>query len=219
VTHAHTPADVAAAVAALRKHCRLPVDPARRGPVPLARFLDERNLLHATLTTLTRAAVVSHLGFLPDVEFAGDAGEVLAGCLLRTGADGHVFVGEREPYVKDGERKLRFTTQPRQRFTTAHELGHFELHGGRMSPFVADTKESVVEDEDTAQAAAMEREANRFAALLLMPEEVCRARGEEFRKAYGVCPRAAFGYHLAAELLVSPQAMRTRLKELGVGDE
>ena len=67
--------------------------------------------------------------------------------------------------------------------------------------------------------AAMERQANRFAAELLMPAVVCRARAEAFRATYRVCPRTPFAYYLAAELVVSPEAMRYRLRELGVGDE
>ena len=76
-------------------------------------------------------------------------------------------------------------------------------------------------EDDTA--AAMERQANRFAAELLMPATVCKAREEAFRRMYGVCPRTQFAYHLASELMVSPEAMRYRLSKrdlnLGVGDE
>jgi Zn-dependent peptidase ImmA (M78 family) len=64
-----------------------------------------------------------------------------------------------------------------------------------------------------------EREANRFAVELLMPADVCAARADAFRQAYGVCPRGPLAYQLAAELLVSREAMRYRLNELGVGDE
>jgi hypothetical protein len=52
-----------------------------------------------------------------------------------------------------------------------------------------------------------------------MPELVCRARAEAFRQDFGTCPRFHFAYYLASELLVSPEAMRYRLKDLGVGDE
>ena len=65
----------------------------------------------------------------------------------------------------------------------------------------------------------MEREANRFAAELLMPAEVCVARVEELMGEHGSCPRGVLAYQLASELLVSREAMRYRLKSLGVGDE
>jgi Zn-dependent peptidase ImmA (M78 family) len=83
--------------------------------------------------------------------------------------------------------------------------------------FLADTHE-MLSDPDVALD-PKEREANRFAAELLMPAEVCRARAEEMRNEYGCCPRAVLEYRLASELLVSAEAVRYRLKNLGVGDE
>jgi Zn-dependent peptidase ImmA (M78 family) len=88
--------------------------------------------------------------------------------------------------------------------------------GGRIT--IGDTKATVIEIE-ADEAADLERQANRFAAELLMPGEVCRARASEYREAYRACPRSIFAYHLAAELLVSPEAMRYRLRDLEVGDE
>jgi Zn-dependent peptidase ImmA (M78 family) len=55
----------------------------------------------------------------------------------------------------------------------------------------------------------MERQANRFAAELLMPEAVCRAM-----RAYTVSSRF-LEHQLARDLLVSREAMRWRLRELG----
>ena len=63
----------------------------------------------------------------------------------------------------------------RQRFTIAHEIGHFEMHRHRMPVFIdkqflgpmfavfRDGKSATGEDQ-------REREANAFAAALLMPE-------------------------------------------------
>ena len=66
----------------------------------------------------------------------------------------------------------------------------------------------------------IEREANRFAAELLMPENVIRARAEQLKAELNVpvAPRGVLEYRLAAELLVSAQAIRYRLNALGVGD-
>jgi Zn-dependent peptidase ImmA (M78 family) len=52
-----------------------------------------------------------------------------------------------------------------------------------------------------------------------MPDEVIRARAEELRTDYRACPRLVLAYRLASELLVSREAMRYRLKTLGVGDD
>jgi hypothetical protein len=219
-------AEITTTVASLRRQFDMPLDPHRKGPVLLSRFLSEFNLVHITVPKLTRGEVIRYLlskGFPPtDLGSDGDPEEVLAGCLLTSGADGFVFVGQCEPGKQteaEPSPRLKFTTQPRQRFTAAHELGHFVLHRDVMGRFYADTHESVVDDQDAVRSAHMEQEANYFAADLLMPAEVCRARADAFRAAYKICPRTPFAYHLAAELLVSPEALRHRLRELEVGDE
>ncbi|HTU19347.1 MAG TPA: ImmA/IrrE family metallo-endopeptidase [Gemmataceae bacterium] len=198
---------ITAAVADLRAACQLPEDPLRRGPVRLERFLAEHALRLVELPRLSRAAVYDYL--LAKGSIPGDLGEDedLAGFLYLSGPFGRVFVNADDPVT-------------RRRFTAGHELGHFVLHraslGGKVS--FGDSPATVVEVEDDT-AMAMERQANRFAAELLMPASVCRARGDTFRSTYGVCPRGPFAYHLASELVVSPEAMRYRLRDLGVGDE
>lgn len=198
---------IARIVAGLRSTFQLPEDPTRHGPVALERFLAEHTLRLVQLPRLSRAAVYDYLvatGSIP-----GDLGEDedLAGFLYIAGPFGRVFVNADDPV-------------PRRRFTAGHELGHFILHrelmGGKVS--FGDNPATVVEVEDET-AVAMERQANRFAAEILMPAEVCRVRAEAFRKTYRVCPRVPFAYYLAAELLVSPEAMRYRLRDLGVADE
>ena len=57
----------------------------------------------------------------------------------------------------------------RQRFTIAHELGHFVLHRDRQADFNCD-KASVYSGSETM--ALIEREANVFASNLLMPGDV-----------------------------------------------
>ena len=59
----------------------------------------------------------------------------------------------------------------RQRFTIAHELGHFILHRGQQQSFNCD-KESVYSGIDTIRA--IEREADDFASNLLMPGDLLR---------------------------------------------
>jgi Zn-dependent peptidase ImmA (M78 family) len=198
---------IAGVVAELRSACQLPEDPMRRGPVPLEHFVAEQALRLVELPHLSRAGVYDYLlakGSIPE-ELGED--EDLAGFLYITGHFGRVFVNADDPV-------------PRRRFTVGHELGHFILHresmGGQVS--FGDNAATVIEVEDDT-VIAMERQANRFAAEILMPAEVCRARAEAFRKAYGVCPRTPFAYHLAAELMVSPEAMRYRLRNLAVTDD
>ncbi len=223
---AKTASALAVLASSLRMRFGLPSDPVHRGPVPLSRFLEEFNLLHVTLPRLTRTAIAEHLlgegigpGKLVDT---GDPEELFAGFIFTTASVGFVFVAETEPVSSEatGQLKLKPTPLGRWRFTAAHELGHFLLHRDRMvgGQWIGDTKETI-QEEDGAGTNEMEREANRFAAELLMPADVCWARAKAFKAAYRVCPLTAFAYQLSSELLVSPEAMRNRLRGLEVGDE
>lgn len=203
--------DIPAAVADLRRRLRLPADPARHGPMPLDVFFAEMTdpvLTHHTLPDLTRGTVFDHLrGEGIAVAAAGDPAERLAGFIFTAGNAAWVYVsGDRDHPIG------------RRRFTAAHELGHAVLHRGDMpEQFIADTH-AVVADP-AADLAPKEREANRFAVELLIPAGVCRAREAELRREHGCCPRLVLAYRLAAELLVSREATRYRLNDLGVGDE
>lgn len=203
--------NIPAVVADLRKALRIPVDAARRGPVPLNAFFKQMNdprLAHHTIPDLTRRKVFEHLrGEGIPLADAGDPNERLAGFIFKAGNAAWVYVSS------DRDNPIG-----RQRFTAAHELGHAVLHRDAMpEQFLADTHE-IMSDPD-ADLGPKEREANRFAAELLIPAEVCRVRATELRQEHGCCPRVVLAYRLAAELLVSRAATRYRLNDLGVGDE
>jgi IrrE N-terminal-like domain len=63
----------------------------------------------------------------------------------------------------------------------------------------------------------MEREANRFAAELLMPTSTCQFLIEDYSKRFSVKPRV-LARRLAPEFLVSPEAMEWRIRSLTEGD-
>lgn len=200
---------VTEAIAELRKRARVPPAADRRGPVPLDQFFQAVNATHVALPGLTLGAAAQHLieeRYVSStaVEELLDDRLPLAGLMFRVGDDGLAFVKADD-------------ILPRRRFTAAHELGHAILHREEMQHYVTDA--TISESDDAATE--MEREANRFAAELLMPEEVCRARETELKEELriGVCPRIVLAYRLASELLVSREAMRYRLKMLGVGDD
>jgi len=181
-------------------------EPGAAGPVPLAGYFAETGLDHKALPVLTRGSVAGFLrGQGIPADDLGDPAEQLAGFLFAAGRVGWAFVSAADQL-------------PRRRFTAAHELGHFVLHRGTMGRFRADT-DRTLQEADGDVADQMEREANRFAAELLMPAELCRVRAEQMRKQSGCCPRGVLVYRLASELLVSREAMRYRLRGLGVGDE
>jgi hypothetical protein len=174
--------------------------------VLLSAAFEQTGLVHTELPALTRGAVADFLareGIRADD--LGDPAEPLAGFVFTAGRVGWAFVSAADPL-------------PRRRFSAAHELGHFVLHRQAMGRFRADTDATLREAEGDA-ADLMEREANRFAAELLMPAEVCRARAAQLRARHGCCPRGVLVSRLASKLLVSREALRYRLQALGVGDE
>lgn len=201
---------VSAAVTAVRDRFAIPVDPDRRGPVPLDRFFQAANLMHAAINGLSTLGVIEYLvreRYVSSPEVLADVPSTpdrIDGFLFWAGSDGLAFVNA------DQDSPL-----PRRRFTAAHELGHAVLHRERMGRFRVDAK--VREDADDPDE--LEREANRFAAELLMPAEVCVARAGAMRREFGCCPQGVLVYQLAAELLVSRGAMRYRLADLEVGDD
>jgi len=93
---------------------------------------------------------------------------------------------------------------PRRRFTLAHELGHWvcQVLEGRGAPVMCRADEVGV-----GEGRALEREANVFAAELLMPEELVRALWRESVD------------ETATVLGVSHEAIAWRLYNLGLVKE
>lgn len=105
----------------------------------------------------------------------------------------------------------------RRRFTIAHEIGHAELHDsdtyldGRATLRFRDGKSATGTDTE-------EREANGFAAALLMPADWVRNRFINLITARRSIDESAAIIKLAAEFDVSEQAMRFRLVNLNLID-
>lgn len=202
------PSSVTEAVDAVYRRANYSPDPNRPGPVPLDRLFQAMNIAHRAVPGLrssTAAERLLHERYIFRRELVADLladHSPLAGLLFWVGNDGLAFVSADD-------------ILPRRRFTAAHELAHAVLHRDRMGRFISDA--SVNESGEAVEP--MEREADRFAAQLLMPEKILRKRAEELKSKHRVCPRAVLAYRLASELLVSREAMRYRLKALGVGDE
>jgi Zn-dependent peptidase ImmA (M78 family) len=101
----------------------------------------------------------------------------------------------------------------RNRFTIAHELGHFELH--KQQDLFIDKSFKVmfrgVEQEGWNQQE--EREANQFAACLLMPEVLVRA--EVSKLDFDYTDESSIKT-LAKRFDVSVIAMSIRISELGL---
>lgn len=201
---------IAEAIRQVYRDADLPWPPAPGGgPVPLNHLIEAHNLVHEEVPGLCHAVVASMLELwgvrgmsIPDPD------PPLAGFLYANSHGGRIFV-------------RRGDILPRRRFTAAHELGHHRLHlapalaEGASPPDGLSIADDTITESDEAKLTAMERQANRFAAELLMPEAVCRTLFAQYAEKYGPTDRFLV-YHLAGELLVSREAAGWRLFRLGL---
>jgi Zn-dependent peptidase ImmA (M78 family) len=101
----------------------------------------------------------------------------------------------------------------RQRFSIAHELGHYFLHQGRKT--IVD-EVNYRDRRASAGSHAEEIDANKFAAELLMPAVMLERAVDRLLKT-GIDPSDdSFIDELAISFEVSPQAMTYRLINLGI---
>ncbi len=212
--HAVTGVCVADAIERLHAAAGLPwpppIDPIIV-PVGLDRLIATYNLVHEEVPALSRAAAGACLArwgiHRPDLL---DDAAPLAGFLFANAGGGYILVRADDPL-------------PRRRFTAAHELGHYLLHflprldaerDAEPQILQQDGVETVREDEELPLP-EMERQANQFAAELLMPEAICRAACDRHRARFGTTTRF-LEHHLASDLLVSREAARWRLRGLSL---
>ncbi len=127
---------------------------------------------------------------LSDIPGAPGAGVALSGMLLPA---------RREVWVN------RHESRERRRFSGAHEVGHFLLHAQGQPDGVFCRAGDLQPGPDSSER-LREREANRFAAELLMPEPLVTREAER----HGADPIS-----LAEVFAVSDLAMAFRLVNLG----
>lgn len=105
-------------------------------------------------------------------------------------------------------------SKARQRFTIAHEIGHFVLkHQGEI--FV----DQMVMRRDGKSSKAVDRneiDANRFAAELLMPEALVLESVQRLQDSKSSFSMGDLIGEIADEFQVSTQAMAYRLTNLGI---
>ena len=99
----------------------------------------------------------------------------------------------------------------RQRFTIGHELGHYFLHEG-LEPHVDQDFRVAWRNADSSKAINWtEIQANRFAAELLMPTRFLQSDLDALDR---IDKRTVA--LLATKYVVSPEAMKIRLSQLGI---
>lgn len=128
-----------------------------------------------------------------------DLGENISGALVIDNGQGTIGVNPLESSV-------------RQRFTVAHELGHFVLHKNSESLFVdKEFKVLFRNHESSTGELKREQDANGFAAAILMPKKIL---AEKIRYlAFDLTDEYAVK-HLAKMFDVSVMAMTYRISNL-----
>jgi Zn-dependent peptidase ImmA (M78 family) len=134
-----------------------------------------------------------------------DLGPDVSGLLVFNGAKGEVYIHKKDPEV-------------RRRFTIAHEIGHHYLrHQFESGTHVHVDRGNYISQRGPRSSDGIdpkEVEANQFAASLLMPSKMLRARIAKIPKA-----KPLLDHHvslLARDFKVSEQAMTIRLTALGL---
>ena len=101
----------------------------------------------------------------------------------------------------------------RQRFSVAHELGHFFLHSGEM--YLDKVRVNFRDQRASMGTSLDEIDANDFAAELLMPRDQVGRLVLRWRNHESELDDREFVQSLAKEFAVSPEAMGYRLANLG----
>lgn len=123
---------------------------------------------------------------------------------LDSSISGLFVIKEQKPYIRYNDNEA----PQRQKFTIAHELGHFVLH--KDVPLFVEKNETVLYRnlDSTTGELLKEKEANSFAASLLMPKFMIDEQIENIPQ--GKDPVI----YLSKIFKVSSQAMNYRLNNL-----
>jgi Zn-dependent peptidase ImmA (M78 family) len=147
---------------------------------------------------------------IPVVKIAKALGAIVQLSPLDNELSGLIFVRGETPII--GVNSLHH--ENRQRFTVAHEIGHLVLHRHLIGNniHVDRTFRVLMRDaKSTTGTDSIEREANQFAAALLIPDNILRSHlNEEFFDIDDDKPIE----RLAQKFRVSKQAMDYRIRNL-----
>ena len=141
------------------------------------------------------------------LETEADLSEGISGLIQREG-DGYVIKAAR------GEHEYR------RRFTIAHEIGHYMLHKSLLDEAGGTNDNTMYRNDINGRAYNShindfhERQANSFAANLLMPEEEVRRVWSEKSQQSSHPEELPTLTEMHRHFRVSPSAMRWRLKNL-----
>ena len=122
--------------------------------------------------------------------------------------------------IEDGKSRIgynSFEPEVRQRFSIAHELGHHILHNLKKEDklFVDNINFMFRRKGSSNIEIKQEREANSFAAAILMPEEIVKFQFEKITSENEFLNDDKIIKELASKFKVSQAAMTYRLINLG----
>lgn len=138
--------------------------------------------------------------------------------LEQQGVVGKIEFEDRTPVVSINPAQNQY--EPRRRFTLAHEIGHYCLHTSITGEGFIDSRQSM--SRSATYWDSKEREANQFAAELLMPESDILAIGDRVITNYtrenntDSMNIRLFTTEMANIFQVSNEAMTYRLEALKV---
>jgi Zn-dependent peptidase ImmA (M78 family) len=155
------------------------------------------------LTENEQNAILKHQQVLPIQigSIAKELGLVVKSSTLQAGISGEI----REENDKFVIRVNRHDSKSRQRFTIAHEIGHYLLHRDRIG-------DGIVDDilYRSSLSNALEAQANRIAADILMPIKLINESLNSLSSKKGEAL-----YESVAQIAdVSPTALKIRLGKL-----
>ncbi len=128
---------------------------------------------------------------------------------LEDDVSGFFVIKEKVPYIRYNSMEI----EPRRRFTIAHELGHFILHSKDTSLFIDKVSKVMFRDSQSSTGEQLkEREANAFAAALLMPKDLIWEEASKLSEEH----KEDIVSELCKKFNVSEQAMGIRLANLGM---
>lgn len=141
--------------------------------------------------------VVTHLGLIAQARALADA----SGVLVVESGRGVITYNAMHSHV-------------RQRFTMAHEIGHYVLHVKNKQPRLFIDRNVYRRDDESSTGNDLEEiQANKFAAAILMPSDLVRS---EIRKQDFDLDDEEDVAALAKRFGVSTAAMSFRLANLGL---
>lgn len=148
---------------------------------------------------------------VPIVELCNSYGIKVFDEYLKNNVSGFIVI-QNENYKDYETNKVivvnSFDSAARQRFTIAHELGHYILHKGENELYA---------HRDVGANNATEREANIFASNFLMPENLVKSFLNNLREDYwGFISDTQKILSVAENFAVSNLAAKVRLEQLGL---